>query len=52
MKCPNPTGYVRCLVLNRRLSAMAGKEVLMFEFSYIRYIRYKSIPFTLMGAVK
>ena len=29
-----------------------GKVVLMFECLYIRYMRYKCIPFTLMGAVK
>ena len=29
-----------------------GKVVLMFEFLYMRYMRYKRIPFTLMAAVK
>ena len=29
-----------------------GKVVLMFEFLYIRYMRYKCIPFTLMASVK
>ena len=28
-----------------------GKVVLMFEFLYIRYMRYKCIPFTLMASV-